>query len=218
MIRINVICEGQTEEAFVKELLYHELIQVGRLLNPINLKRGNSYQKYRRNVVITMKSDPTAYVTSMIDLYGMSEEFPGYANSKHLQPYAKAAAIEEAILADIAAELEDSHRFIPYVQLHEFEALLFSDAAQLEEALSMDHEFPRGAFMKIRSQYSSPEHINDNRLTAPSKRILNQVPFYSKTVDGIYMALDIGIRKIRQECIHFDQWVNRLSSLPQLHA
>ena len=216
MIRINIICEGQTEERFVKDLLYAHLFPLGILVNPIGLRRGDSYQKYKRNVLQTLRSDPKAYVTSMVDLYGMSEEFPGYAASRDLQPHAKAQAIEEAIHADITSEIEDSYRFIPYVQLHEFEALLFSDAELLESSLRMDADFPPGALLRVREAYLSPEHINDNRETAPSKRILSHVPYYSKTADGILIAIEIGINKMQQECAHFNRWVERLGSLSKV--
>jgi len=88
----------------------------------------------------------------------------------------KVLAVEAAVKADIDKEGLDTRQFIPHFQLHEFEALLFSEPEMLEEWLSLDREVKPGTFKSIRDGFASPEHINDNPNTAPSKRILKEVP------------------------------------------
>lgn len=213
MIRVNVICEGQTEEEFVKSLLYHHLIPAGIFVNPIGLRRGDKYDKFRSNILLVLKQDQSAYLTSMIDLYGMGEEFPGYEGSQHLPPLDRVEVVERAIQADVARFVTESHRFIPYVQLHEFEALLFSAPDVMENVLRMDRPIPEGTFSAIRDQFASPEHINDNRTTAPSKRILRVSSSYNKPNDGNFIAMEIGLAVMRRECKHFNDWLTKLEGL-----
>jgi Domain of unknown function (DUF4276) len=64
-----------------------------------------------------------------------------------------------------------------------------------------------------REAFSSPEHINDDPLTAPSKRILKCCDGYEKPLHGSLIAIDIGLEAIRQQCQHFNQWLLRLENL-----
>ncbi len=103
-------------------------------------------------------------------------------------------------------------KIIPYVQRHEFEGLLFSDVSVFTGLI----EAPDGsvrALQDIRSQFQTPEDINDNSDTAPSKRIKQVVPRYYKNVDGPRLAMRIGLDAIRAECPRFNNWVTNLESL-----
>jgi len=51
----------------------------------------------------------------------------------------------------------------------------------------------------IRSQFPTPEDINNNSATAPSKRVEQVIRRYKKTVDGPFPAREIGLKKIRRE-------------------
>jgi hypothetical protein len=213
MTRINIICEGQTEEAFVNKVLAPHFLTKGILVTARNLGKGNSYDKLRYNILQWMKEEKGAYVTTLIDLYGMNKGFPGYQENKHKLPYDKVAAVEAAVKADIEKEGLDGRQFIPHFQLHEFETLLFSEPKSLQEWLSIDRPVKPGAFQVIRDDFESPEHINDNPDTAPSKRILGIVPGYSKVAEGVLIAEIIGLEKIRAACKHFDGWLKRLEAL-----
>ena len=101
---------------------------------------------------------------------------------------------------------------IPYVQRHEFEGLLFSDVSVFAGLV----EAPDGsveALQKIRSQFETPEDINDYKDTAPSKRIKKVIPRYDKRVNAPLLAVEIGLDKIRTECPRFNDWVTSLESL-----
>ena len=127
--------------------------------------------------------------------------------------YIKAVNIEEAFKNDIEKSGQSVYRFIPYFQLHEFEAILFSDCVTMEDFLSLDYNFPVGSLQNIRNKFESPEHINDSPLTAPSKRILAIIPSYEKVADGILIAEAISLDTIRKECAHFSSWLNMLENL-----
>ncbi len=115
---------------------------------------------------------------------------------------------------DVAREMGpgfNSLRFVPFVLMHEFEALLFSDCAKLGEVLGAADK--NREFQRIRDQFRSPEEINDSVDTAPSKRISALVPRYDKVLDGVDAAQRIGLERIRVECTHFDSWLTRLELL-----
>lgn len=213
MIRLNIITEGHTEEQFVNKVLYPYLFGRDIIVTPRNLETGTNFQKLKFNIVQWLKEDRTAWLTTMIDLYGLNDEFPGYAENKHRQPYNKVREIEAALKREIDLLGLSNYRFIPYYQLHEFEAYLFSNPGIMEVWLSLDYEFQQGSFQQIRNSFRTPEHINDSVETAPSKRIIQVVPSYSKVADGNLIAEDIGIDTIRRECSHFDEWLTRLENI-----
>jgi hypothetical protein len=108
----------------------------------------------------------------------------------------------------------NDHRFIPFIQLHEFEAYLFAGMAQLAEFFDHSRQGIK-QLQRIADSVKSPELIDDGQHTAPSKRIIAQFPTYEdlKTTVGPQMAKLIGLQEIRSACPHFDQWLGRLEQL-----
>jgi hypothetical protein len=221
MIRINCIVEGQTEETFVKECLAPSLGQTGHFLSArcveTGRKRGKvfrggllSYQKARADIVAWLKHDQSAFVTTMFDYYRLPDDFPGYKFATGKQkPAEKANILESALAADICSD-----RFVPYIQMHEFEGLLFSDAAVMESVLKpLPRKISRVALSDIRNQYDTPEHINDGPETAPSKRLLSMYTGYDKILHGSLIASRIGLSTIQKECETFDRWIGRMQQL-----
>ena len=99
-------------------------------------------------------------------------------------------------------------RFIPYVMMHEFEAMLFSDCEGFGRGIGrVDLVQP---LQTIRDQFAHPEEIDDSPHTAPSKRIEHLMPNYQKPLMGNLAALEIGIHAIYRECPHFEEWLERL--------
>ncbi len=147
----------------------------------------------------------------MIDLYAISAEFPGLdeAEKMHHLPYKRVEILEQAFANDIG-----DPRFIPYIQLHEFEAYLFSDPSKFFFFYE-HHERAISALKAIADEKVSPELINDGPHTAPSKRIIAEFSDYegAKAVMGPQIAELIGLDGIRDKCSHFNAW---LSSLEQL--
>jgi hypothetical protein len=175
-------------------------------------KRGGivGYGKFKNDVIQWFKECPDVYHTTLIDLYGLSTDFPGHTTTKHLQPYNRIAEMERLLKDDLGF-----YRFIPYIQLHEFEALMFSDTSELEKWLSLYNKFPANSFTKIRHSVpdANPELINEGSETAPSKRILKLCKTYDKVDDGVLILKEIGLKKLRSECSHFNDWLTTLEGL-----
>jgi hypothetical protein len=153
-----------------------------------------------------------ARFSTMFDLYGLPNDFPGFDESKNISgPHERVAMVEKAFGQDIR-----DGRFLPYTQLHEYESLILSEP---DKILSMFPEYEReiGELKRQIRNFSSPELINDGQNTAPSKRIIKEIPGYEnlKSTAGPIIAQEIGLSKIRQKCPHFNQWLNMLETLNQ---
>jgi hypothetical protein len=216
MIRLHVVVEGQTEETFVNNVLAPELGPLGVFANAHRVTTGRmkartfrggllKYGHLRKDLDLWMSEDghQESWFTTMIDLYALPDDFPSFADCARVRdPIQRVECLEAGFAQDI-----DHRRFIPYIQLHEFEALLFAEPRNFEVA------FPGEAskiddLMSIRNEFSSPEHIDDE--TAPSKRILIIFSDYKKTVAGPEISAQIGMAALRRECPHFDGWIRRI--------
>lgn len=101
-------------------------------------------------------------------------------------------------------------RFFPYVVMHEFEGLLFSNPKAFCDGIARPDLVSH--FQNIRDQFGSPEEINDSPDTAPSKRIIAAVPGYQKPLYGTLAALEIGLADMRGACPLFNSWVTKLEA------
>lgn len=211
MTRVYVFCEGQTEEVFVRGVLGPYFQHMNVWLTPILIRTGprgkggvSSYGKIKWQVERKCKEDSTAWVTTMLDFYGLPSDFPEMTSKG--DSLTRAKTVERAFQTDIA-----QHNFISNIVVHEFEGLLFSDPTAFAEWI--DDVGVVQALANVRNSFASPEHINDDRNTAPSKRILAVCDTYEKVVHGSLIALDIGLDIIRNECPLFDAWIGRLEAL-----
>ena len=219
MVRVHVLVEGQTEETFVKGVLQpyfnrHEIFLLARLIGKPSHRGGiGEYPRARRDILVTLKQESRAFCTTMFDYYGMPDSWPQREAAKHNPFSQKAGMIEQAILSDIAGELGDGFntaRLVPYVQMHEFEALLFSDVKLLADGLELAND---AAIQAIQNQFQTPEEIDDSPQTAPSKRILSLNPSYAKVLDGVRISQSIGLDMMRAQCPHFNEWIGKLEAL-----
>ena len=210
---VCIVCEGQTEERFVKDLLAPHLAPKQVFVYTHLLGRGNNYQKFAREVVLKAKQEPRHHITTMIDLYGMNDEFPGYKDAFQIVKEHRASHVATAIERKLSENLGNQPLLSIYVQLHEFEALLFSEPQELYNVLSLDGSIALSDIEAIRNSFPNPEHIDDSRQTAPSKRILALAPGYNKVADGFTIAKNIGLERIRTACPNFDHWLTWLESL-----
>lgn len=216
MIRVHILCEGKTEKQFVKTVLSDTFMSKGIELIGHDLSGGFNYEGLRFQIQQQLNAEKTAYVTTMVDLYGANRRYPDYTETRQLTAYQKVVQIEAAIKEDVLSKpTVHNDKFIPYLQLHEFEALLFANPSLMEEWFSLDYKFQSGCFQRIRDRYETSEHINDNPHTAPSKQIMDIIPAYEdlKASQGVLMVSDIGLTKLREECLHFDTWITRLENL-----
>jgi hypothetical protein len=147
----------------------------------------------------------------MIDLYAIHHNFPGLDEAEIMRqnPIKRVEFLEKSFADDI-----DDRRFVPYIQLHEYEAYLFSDPTCFESFYDKCSDKVE-ELKRIADKYETPELINDSKETAPSKRIIAQFPDYkgAKSTYGPLLAESIGLEVIRNKCPHFNSWLSRLESL-----
>lgn len=223
MIRLHVVAEGQTEEEFVNSVLADHLgafdvstdvrcVETSRDKRKIYRGGMLDYSRAKKDLTRWMREDrrPDAVFTTMFDLYALPEDFPEYAAARaHADVYRRVHALEVAFAGDVG-----EHRFIPYLQVHEFEALLLSDPACFRARF---HEREPGIenLITLCNGFPSPELIDDGPKTAPSKRIIAEIPEYEgqKASAGPLLAAKIGLGAIRRRCPHFDEWLSRLEGL-----
>lgn len=221
--RLHFIVEGQTEETFVNRVLVPHLstqliwgkarcVMTSRKRSIIYRGGLRTYAQAKKDIVLWMKEDqnPDAFFTTMFDLYALPSDFPDYDVAKMLEnPLERVARLEEAMGRDI-----NHPRFIPYLQLHEFEALLLAEPQKLEWEYPGHDRAIRNILQMVES-FPSPELIDDGEETAPSKRIMSEIPEYGgmKASAGPLTAERIGLPVLREKCRHFSGWINRLEQL-----
>jgi hypothetical protein len=227
MARLLIHVEGETEETFVNEVLAPHLHQYAYAKVSARLL-GNARQRDRRggirawtsvrtDILNHLKEDTECVATTLVDYYALPQNgpkaWPGRALAGTLPFVQKAQCVEDALLKNVAEELGssfDARRFIPYVMMHEFEGLLFSDCASFAGAIGQPNLTPQ--LQAIRNAFASPEEINDSPVTAPSKRVSALIAGYEKPLFGTLAVLAIGLEVIRRECPHFRGWLERLET------
>ncbi len=229
-VRLHITVEGQTEERFVKQVLApyfagHRLWTDARCVLTSKdkrahiayrggLRRSSAYPTVKKDICAWMKEDTDSRTrfTTMFDLYALPSDFPGYAAAASVRdPYRRIAVLEQALAADINGELND-RRFIPYLQLHEFEALILADPQQLDWEF-LEHAEPIQRLVEmVQLAGGNPELIDDGQTTAPSKRIIAEIAEYegTKAISGPLVAEKIGMPVLLQRCRHFADWIEGL--------
>jgi hypothetical protein len=229
MPRLLIHVEGQTEESFVNEVLRDHLVTRGydsvsaRIIGNarLRLRRGGvrPWPVVLKDITNHLRQDSGCIATTMVDFYGLPQTgdgaWPQRAEATGMRDVEqKASRVEDALLrsvVDVMGADFNRSRFIPFVVVHEFEGLLFSDCAAFGDGIGRPAMGPQ--FKRIRDEFQTPEHINDSPITAPSKRVEKLVPDYEKPLLGILAVLQIGLNPIRSECQHFAGWLARLESL-----
>ena len=209
LIRLAIVAEGPTERLFEERVLADHLRQ-WRIDSKVTLTSsgGGRQGGGRVNVDRLARTMSDLYwsfdaVTSLVDFYGFERK--GNAAVEDLE-----AKIRDRVHKNIRRGW-DERKVLPYVQRHEFEALLYTDVAAFS-SIDVDEE-AMGRLQVVRSQFATPEDINDHRDTAPSKRILQVVPSYDKVAQGALVAAEVGLEKMRSACPRFGAWLGRLEAL-----
>lgn len=225
-IEVNIIVEGQSEQTFVRDILAPVMASKGIYLYPTQIGRvghkgGNvNFDRAQRHIGIFLKQRPDTYITTMFDYFRIDSNWPGQEivnrnikNGTILNSRSKAQTLESNMLKNINNQFPDcnvKNRFIPYIEMHEFEALLFSNANILAKNIGVNVE----TINNILNEYDGiPEEINDTPVNAPSKLLIKLFPAYRKIATGKTIASAIGISQIREKCIHFNDWLVRLENL-----
>ena len=226
MIRLNIVCEGPTESTIVRNIMSQHLVafNIAASVPMIGTsgKKGGSVtlKRIRENVRDCLLQDRNSYCTTFVDFYGIDSDFPGKkeAATRQSELSDMQRVVCDAFADKLAQTLDEGpmRRFIPYVQMHEFEGLLFSDPGQL--AIALMRQDLTQKLWAIRNEFPTPEHINDSSVTAPSKRIQSLIPRYRKVQEGERAVRAMTLDTIRQECPLFSAWLAKLESLPPLAA
>lgn len=223
MKRICVVCEGQTEETFVRDVLAPPLYVLGLNLVPEMVEtspghRGGalSYERVRRHLRNTLRQSSAPVVTTLFDLYRLDNGFPGYDAAMRQPALEKRLdMLNRAFHADIVSTAGcQPVRFIPYIQPHEFEALLFSDVPTLV-GVESSWDAARTALEAARAVAETPEHINDRPETKPAAHLERELrhPGYRKRLHGPIAAQRIGLTRIEAECAFFSGWLGRIRAM-----
>ncbi len=215
---LNVLAEGYTEQKFAETLLAPHLasknifVRARCVKTRQDDKRGrvyrggiSSYVKVRNDLLQWLKECPSSdfRFTTMFDYYALPKDFPGFEQAQNRNSvFDKVHLLEEEFRKDIG-----DWRFVPYIQVHEFEALLFVEPECLSPIYFDEEAF--AALKNISTDFENPELIDNGWETAPSKRILKVIPDYDKVTAGVDSLKRVGIEKLTAKCLHFAEWVGK---------
>ena len=179
------------------------------------------FDRAKNDIGIFLRQRTDTYVSTMFDYFRIDSEWPGRAkvqrqirNGGILTAVRKAEILEKETRHEIVKAFSDYNtesRFIPYIEMHEFEALLFSDVHILAEITEIDVT----EFERMLEEFISPEEINDDPNNAPSKRIQALDNGYRKVAMGKTVSEAIGIQAIRRQCPLFSNWLSKLEHLTE---
>lgn len=214
-IEIIAIVEGKTEQLFIEKILapYLGHKNIGMIVTQASKpgQKGGDvrFSRMKQDISRHLMQRKDTYVTTFIDYYGI-KEWPGLELIVPQSPPAQIAQVineaTKALVVSLFPKQQPERRFIPFIAIHEFEALLFSDTSIIASELGISESVVTAVISKC----GSPEAINNSPQTAPSKRLLKWSTHgeFIKTKTGIIIAEKIGIEKIRNECPLFDTWLS----------
>jgi hypothetical protein len=214
---VHILCEGQTEEVITRDVIEPHLsvadlriswsiFTTKRPAGGPAFKGGISrWPKLERELRRLLQDSSTTVLTTMFDYYAFPPDAPGMADRPHGSPYDRVRHVESAMVRAI-----DDKRFLPNLVLHEIEAWVLADCSRLGQVMGDGR--PAAELERIVQQESGPELVNEGSDTAPSKRIMNAYPQYTKTVDGPLVIADAGLDSIRSSCPHMDNWLREIEA------
>lgn len=217
MKRIIIICEGETEREFCTKLLAPIFIEKGIYIQAPLIKKTMGgiigWEGLTKQIEGHLKNEPNAFVTTLIDYYGLHDnhEFPGWQKSSAIaDKNSRMDFLETEMQNSINSSL--SHRYIPYIQLHEFEGLLFNNIDVFYSQIPLQDIVGEAELQQTFKDYDNPEMINNNYETCPSRRLKRIIKGYNKILYGHYLAEAIGLENIRNKSPRFNQWLQRIES------
>lgn len=220
MSNVYIISEGQTEQTFVREVLapymaIREVYLYPALIGTPGHKGGSiKFDRAHKDLRNLLRQRMDTYVTTMFDFFRIDSQWPGKNQlTDPMSAEQKAAVLEQATADEIIrlyAECNPAQRFIPYIEMHEFEALLFSNT----QALSDGTGIPVSALESVLIECGEPEEINSTPDKAPSKRLEQVTKYeYRKVAMGVAIGRAIGIDAMRLKCPHFNAWLDKLEAI-----
>jgi len=216
MKRLVIIAEGETEESFVNNILCPFFCSKG-IYNSIQCFKtkhshgGMSKYSYIKKDILNIIYEKDVVVSMMIDFYRLPSDFPGFNDLKVTQTHQEQANLLET---RIKKDLENSQNqlfdnFIPYIQLHEFEALVFASISGIDSLFERS-EMDYNGLMNVIQQYPNPEDINNHPDTAPSVRLKKLISGYNKVLHGIDIINTVGMAELLEKCPRFKTWIESM--------
>ena len=212
MPRLIFIVEGDSEQRFINE---HLVIYLSSRFSRVpmhaqkittnrkkNVKGGNVNYELLKNEARRTFAQGDVLITTFLDFFRLPTDYPGFTvDVKQI------GKIEDAVRADCSAIIPPTS-FLPYIQKHEFETLLFANPAGFTNVVNSTE---MSGILNVLKKFSTPEDINGSPKTAPSKRLLS-IFNYKKVADSALVMKDVDIDMLRKRCPRFDTWVGRLEA------
>ncbi len=196
MVRVGISVEGLTEERFIKIVLTPYLRQKNIHITPVSMNGKVNVARVKHELTRLIHNFDC--VTTLYDFYGFQRKQAGETKQ----------SLEARILDSLPASLQ--RKCIPYIQMYEFEGLLFASPEAM--AIELQQEDIEPWAEKILRQFqNNPELINDSPQTAPSKRLADKTS-YRKTVHGPNIMQEIGLETLRKKCVGFNEWLAKLEA------
>lgn len=220
MSNVYIVVEGQAEQTFVRDVLAPYMAIRGvylfpRLIGKPGHKGGNiKFDRACNDLRKLLPQRPDIYISTMFDFSRIDSNWPGRKHLTNSMTVEQKATVLEQATADeiirLYAGYNPAQRFIPYIEMHEFEALLFSNT----QALSDGTGIPVSALESVLEECGSPEEINSNPDKTPSKRLVQfSSKKYRKITMGVAIGSAIGIDTMRLKCPHFNAWLDKLEAI-----
>ena len=218
MIRVIIICEGETEQGFCNTILAPYFFSIGIIIQAPIIKKSMGgivkWQEIKKQIEIHLKTEKTVYVTTFIDYYGLNKkhDFPKWEKAeREIDKNRRMEILEDGMAQSISENLR--YRYLPYIQLHEFEGLLFNDINIFHEQFYIEELVGLEELEQTFQDFENPEMINNNKDTAPSKRLERIIEGYHKVVYGNILAEEIGLEKLRDKSPRFNAWLNKIEQI-----
>lgn len=224
-VTVNIVVEGPSERNFLNSVVAPHLGVAGVFILPSVVgspgHKGGciKFERVLTDIENYLKQRPDTLVSTMVDYFRLDVHWPGMLqiqerlnSGETISLSEKAEVLHRATFNAVQAKLPEiaflEKRFVPYIQMHEFEALLFSDGDVLAERMGISPS----RIEAVIAEYDTPEHINMDPEKAPSKRIEQLAGKYKKVRQSLPIAQEIGLSKMRQQCQLFNQWLNAFES------
>lgn len=222
MRRIAILVEGQSEQAFVDSVLQPALGYNVAYLTAIivathrpaaggKFSGGGRWRHYRDDLRRLVNQPQWDLVTTLIDFYAFPDDLPVNCARPHR---GRDCVVRTA--SAMQAEI-NSQKFLPFVILHELEALVIASGA-IQQAPLGDRTLGRQFRALLDEAGGDVEMIDDAPDTSPSKRLQGLVTHYDKIRDGIAILQAADLSEALQYCPGVATWVSRLradSATPQ---
>lgn len=215
MKRLVVIVEGDTEKEFMDQVLFPYLTGKGIYdcvaFKIKHTKGGMVRYNHLKTDILNVIREKNVFVTTFIDFYALPTDFPGYNKAMKLaDKRSKVKQLSKSIVEDVSIDLGTTPKnLLPYIQLHEFEALVFSSVQKIADNFET-FQVKLDDLLQIERDFPNPEDINDKKESAPSVRMGNCIQSYNKKLDGVTICKEIGMTELLNKCPGFKEWHDSL--------